>query len=63
MASSIEAICLVNLLRYEVFTGDKKDIFSIRVNKQYRIEFTVTKIESEVVVTVCNVLELSNHYK
>ena len=34
-------------------------ISSIRVNDQYRIEFTV----SESHITVCNILELSNHYK
>ncbi len=36
---------------------------SIRVNDQYRIEFTVEQVSSETVVTICNILELSNHYK
>ena len=42
---------------------DKAGISSIRVNDQYRIEFTVKQISSEAVVTICNILELSNHYK
>ena len=51
-------------LNYEVLSGDKKGISSIRVNSQYRIEFTVNKIEDkEPVLTICNILELSNHYK
>ncbi len=50
-------------LHYEVLKGGKKGISSVRVDKQYRIEFTISKIESETVLTVCNILELSNHYK
>lgn len=58
-ASKIEDLYLLSSLRYEVLKGDKSGISSIRVNDQYRIEFVV----SEQTVTVCNVLELSNHYK
>lgn len=43
--------------------GDKAGISSIRVNDQYRIEFMVEQVSSETVVTICNILELSNHYK
>jgi proteic killer suppression protein len=43
--------------------GGKKGISSIRANKKYRIEFTVKDSGIEPVVTVCNILELSNHYK
>ncbi len=59
----IEDLFLINSLNYEVLKGDKADISSIRVNKQYRIEFTVTNDGTETLVTVCNILELSNHYK
>jgi len=58
-ANRPEDLFLVPSLHYEVLKGDKKGISSIRVNDQYRIEFTV----SEELVTVCNVLDLSNHYK
>ncbi len=50
-------------LHYEVLKGKKAGISSIRVNDQYRIEFTVKQIGSETIVNVCNILELSNHYK
>ncbi|MDR2475459.1 MAG: type II toxin-antitoxin system RelE/ParE family toxin [Bacteroidales bacterium] len=62
-ADSIEDLYQINALHYEVLKGDKKGISSIRVNDQYRIEFTTSKVESETIVTVCNILELSNHYK
>jgi proteic killer suppression protein len=62
-ANCVEDLFQINALHYEVLKGDKKDISSIRVNDQYRIEFTTSKVESETIVTVCNILELSNHYK
>ena len=62
-ANRIEDIFPFRSLNYEVLSGDKKGISSIRVNSQYRIEFTVKQISSETVVTICNILELSNHYK
>jgi proteic killer suppression protein len=62
-ASKIEDLYTINSLHYEVLKGDKKGISSIRVNDQYRLEFKTTQVVSEIVVTVCNILELSNHYK
>jgi Plasmid maintenance system killer protein len=60
--SCIEDLFKFNSLNYEKLKGDKEGISSVRVNDQYRIEFTVEKIVSEIVVTVCNIIELSNHY-
>ncbi len=62
-AHRIEELFLLPSLRYEVLRGDKAGISSVRVNDQYRIEFTVTVSEQGTVLTVCNILELSNHYK
>ncbi len=62
-ANGIEDLYPYHSLHYEVLVGDKKGISSIRVNDQYRIEFTVRKENADVVVTICNILELSNHYK
>lgn len=59
----IEDLFTINSLNYEVLKGDKAGISSIRVNNQYRIEFTVTDNGAEPIVSVCNILELSNHYK
>ena len=59
----VEDLFPYNALRYEKLRGDKDGLESVRVNDQYRIEFKTTKIASETVVIVCNIIELSNHYK
>lgn len=48
-------------LRYEKLKGDKKGLESIRVNKAYRIEF-ISSIDSDE-ITICSIIELSNHYE
>lgn len=47
-------------LHYEKLVGDKKGLESVRVNDQYRIEFISSETEG---ITICNIIELSNHYK
>lgn len=51
-----------NALHYEKLTGDKASLESVRVNDQYRIEF-VSSEEPGKSITICNIIELSNHYK
>ena len=62
-AQGVEELYALNSLHYEMLKGDKAGISSIRVNDKYRIEFTVERISSETVVKICNILDLSNHYK
>ncbi len=50
-------------LHYEKLVGDKSGRESVRVNDQYRIEFRSKTIGKERLITICNILELSNHYK
>ena len=52
-----------NALNFEKLIDDKQGSFSIRVNKQYRIEFIVKNEGINPVINICNILELSNHYK
>lgn len=59
----VEDLYRYHSLNYEVLVGDKAGLESVRVNDQYRIEFKTTQVMSEIVITVCNVIELSNHYK
>ena len=59
----IEQLFLFNSLNYEVLKGDKNGVSSIRVNDKYRIEFVVSNQDTETIVYICNILELSNHYK
>lgn len=62
-AENTDELKLVNSLHYEALKGDKKGICSIRVNNKYRVEFTVKEWVEEPIITVCNVIDLSNHYK
>lgn len=50
-------------LHFEALHGDKEGRFSVKANDQYRVEFTLTETDEEPVVTICNIMELSNHYK
>ncbi|MDR1348249.1 MAG: type II toxin-antitoxin system RelE/ParE family toxin [Prevotellaceae bacterium] len=59
----VEDLFRYNGLRYETLHGDKEGLESVRVNNQYRIEFKTTKVVSETVVMICNIVELSKHYK
>ena len=62
-AKSIEDLFPFNSLRYEKLSGDKEGIESVRVNDKYRLEFVTERAEGETIVTICNILELSNHYQ
>ena len=61
-APNVEALYVLNSLNYEVLSGDKAGISSIRIDLKYRLEFKVEK-EEEPVITVCNILDITNHYK
>ena len=50
-------------LHYEKLRGDKAGLSSVRVNDQYRIEFKEETEEGQEIATICNITELSNHYK
>ena len=52
-----------NSLNYEHLTGDKQGLSSVRVNDQYRIEFEEEIENGKTIATICNITELSNHYK
>ena len=50
-------------LHYEKLHGDKEGFSSVRVNNQYRIEFIENMEAGKQIATICNITELSNHYK
>lgn len=62
-ANNVEQLYPIRSLNYEVLQGNKKCISSVRINLQYRLEFTVREVWGEQIVTVCRLLEISNHYK
>lgn len=62
-AENIEQLYNIHSLNYEVLQGDKKGISSVRINHKYRLEFTVREMMNEQIITICKLLEISNHYK
>lgn len=62
-AQRIEDLFPFKSLHFESLHGDKEGRFSVKANDQYRVEFSIEASDDEPVVKICNVLELSNHYK
>jgi len=62
-APNKETLYKINSLHFKALQGDKKGRFSIRVNDQYRIEFTMDDALDKPSVTICNIVELTNHYE
>lgn len=60
--TSKEELFPIKSLHFEALQGDKKGLFSIKVNDQYRVEFSLDENFEQPVLTVCNIVELSNHY-
>jgi proteic killer suppression protein len=58
-----EALRKYNSLNYEKLKGNKAGLSSVRINDQYRIEFEEKTVNNQTVTTICNIIELSNHYK
>lgn len=63
MARRIEDLFPFKGLNFEALQGDKIGLCSVRANGQYRIEFKVSTVGDEQIITICLILELSNHYK
>jgi len=64
VAKNTKELYPIKSLNYEKLIGDKKGLESVRVGSKYRIEFTsiVERGESNA-ITICSIIELSNHYK
>ena len=62
-AESVEQLYRIHSLNYEVLQGEEKGVSSVRINIKYRLEFTVRDVLGEQVITVCRLLDISNHYK
>lgn len=64
-SSSMTALAQIRSLNVEKLTGDKEGLYSVRVNDQYRIEFKIAvseETQEESIMTICNIINLSNHY-
>ncbi len=64
VVEKIEDLYVFKSLNYEKLIGDKKGIESVRIDQKYRIEF-ISSVEGEEpnCITICSIIELSNHYK
>ena len=63
-APNTETLYQFKSLHYEKKSGDLKDIETVWVNDQYRLEFkTSTEGEDPNIITICSLFDLSNHYK
>lgn len=61
-APNPEMLYQLKALSFEALKGDKAGLFSIRVNIQFRIEFAIDPNREHPSLTICNIVELSNHY-
>ena len=63
VANSIEDLYPIKSLHYEKLVGSKKGIESVRVDNKYRIEFISSlKANEKYSITICSIIDLSNHY-
>ncbi|MCC6688190.1 MAG: type II toxin-antitoxin system RelE/ParE family toxin [Saprospiraceae bacterium] len=62
-AKRIEDLYPIKSLNYKKLLGNKKGLESVRVNDKYRVEFVSSmKTEGTVTITICEIVDLSNHY-
>jgi proteic killer suppression protein len=62
-ATRIEDLFVINSLNYERLKGKKKHLESVRVDGKYRIEFqSRTEGEEPEIISICSIVEFSNHY-
>lgn len=60
----VEDLFVFNSLNYEMLSGNKKGIESVRINQKYRIEFTSKKSGlTPNTITICSIFRISNHYE
>ena len=64
VAKNTEELYPIRSLNYEKLIGDKNGIESVRIDQKYRLEF-ISSVEGEEpdTITICSIIELSNHYK
>ena len=58
-----EDLFVFHSLHFEALHGDKAGLYSIRVDNQYRIEFSIKELGTKASITIARIFKLSNHYK
>lgn len=63
-AIRMEDLFLIRSLNYEKLRGDKKELSSVRINDQYRLEFReITNPDDTKEIEICSLTDITNHYK
>jgi len=62
-APGIEALFPLNSLNYERLTGDNNGLSAVRIDRQYRLVFKVELDANEPILTICTLIDITNHYK
>ena len=63
-ANCMEELFVYKALNYEKLKGDKKGLSSLRINNQYRLEFReIPSPTNQLVIEICSLVEITNHYK
>ena len=62
-ATRKEDLFRINSLHFEALVGDKRGRFYIKADYSFRVEFTIKETDEEPILTICNIVELSNHYE
>ena len=60
-ATRVEDLFVLNSLNFEALEGS--DRYSIRVDGKYRLEFRTHMKENEPQITICELIDLTNHDK
>ena len=60
-AGNINDIKRLSGLHYEQLVGDKNGLSSVRVNNKYRVEFIEMREGEQIITTICNITDLTNH--
>ena len=57
----IEELFTLNSLNFEALESSEN--YSIRIDSQYRLEFQVIDSDSEPTITICLIMDITNHYQ
>jgi proteic killer suppression protein len=60
---SIDELILFKSLNFEKLKGKRKNDYSIRLNNQYRLIFTISSEKNEIIFNVVVINEISKHYE
>ncbi len=59
MTASTQELKKFKSLNFEALKGDRKGLYSIRINRSYRLEF---KVINDQVIEIILIEDLTNHY-